>query len=68
MVEYNRKLQRDLARTVWSATERSWYKTEDGVITNNWSGTTTLYWWRTRKADLGLYHQRKRVCEGDSAG
>jgi hypothetical protein len=22
------------------------------VITNNWSGRTTQYWWRTRKPDF----------------
>ena len=30
----------------------SWYKNADGRITNNWSGTTIRYWWKTRRADL----------------
>ena len=36
---YNRKLQAELAQTVWgdAACGRSWYKTEDGKITQNWS-------------------------------
>jgi len=58
MDTYNARLQRELARTVWSETERSWYKTAAGVITNNWSGSTIRYWWKTRHADLGLYRQR----------
>lgn len=56
MDAYNVRLQRELSRTVWTATG-SWYKTEDGKITNNWSGSTIRYWWRTRRADLGVYDQ-----------
>jgi cation diffusion facilitator CzcD-associated flavoprotein CzcO len=61
MESYNAKLQQELARTVWSATGKSWYKTSDGKITNNWSGTTARYWWKTRRADLRLYHQIVRA-------
>jgi cation diffusion facilitator CzcD-associated flavoprotein CzcO len=61
----NRRLQAELRRTVWAATDHSWYKTADGRITNNWSGTTTRYWWRTRRADLGLYHT---IAGWESAG
>ena len=60
MAAYNARLQEELERTVWAATGKSWYKTEDGRITNNWSGTTTRYWWRTRRADLSCYHQVAR--------
>ena len=60
MAAYNARLQEELGRTVWAATGKSWYKTEDGRITNNWSGTTTRYWWRTRRADLSCYHQVAR--------
>ncbi len=56
MDAYNVRLQRELSRTVWMATG-SWYKTKDGKITNNWSGSTIRYWWRTRRADLGVYDQ-----------
>jgi cation diffusion facilitator CzcD-associated flavoprotein CzcO len=52
---YNARIQRELARTVWAATPKSWYKTADGTITNNWSGTTLRYWWSTRRADLACY-------------
>ena len=61
MESYNAKLQQELARTVWSVTGKSWYKTSDGKITNNWSGTTLRYWWKTRRADLHLYHQIVRA-------
>jgi len=60
MDDYNARLQRELERSVWAATPQSWYKTADGRITNNWSGTTARYWWRTRKADLRVYEQRPR--------
>jgi len=55
MDAFNRRIQRDLARTVWAATPKSWYKTESGLITNNWSGTTTRYWWTTRRFDRESY-------------
>jgi cation diffusion facilitator CzcD-associated flavoprotein CzcO len=55
MDSYNRQLQEELGRTAWAVTGRSWYKTEKGKITNNWSGTTLRYWWKTRKVKLGVY-------------
>jgi cation diffusion facilitator CzcD-associated flavoprotein CzcO len=60
MEAWNRRLRQELDGTVWAATGRSWYKTESGLITNNWSGSTTRYWWRTRRADLGVYLQTPR--------
>jgi len=61
MESFDTRVQRELQRTVWAATGKSWYKTEDGRITNNWSGSTIRYWWETRNADLSLYHQRVRA-------
>jgi cation diffusion facilitator CzcD-associated flavoprotein CzcO len=52
---YNAELTRMLDQSVWAKTGKSWYKRADGRITNNWSGTTIAYWWRTRTIDLGLY-------------
>jgi len=52
MAAYNRRLQRDLARTTWAAGCESWYKTAAGRITNNWSGLTLAYWWRTLAPEL----------------
>ena len=54
---FNRKLQHDLARTAWARTPSSWYKTASGKITNNWSGPTVEYWWRTRKVDWRDYRE-----------
>jgi cation diffusion facilitator CzcD-associated flavoprotein CzcO len=61
MEAYDERLQSELSRTVWAATSHSWYKTADGRITNNWSGTTVRYWWRTRHADLGVYERARRA-------
>ncbi len=61
MEDYNRRLQAELRRTVWAATDHSWYKRADGRITNNWSGTTTRYWWRTRRVDLDRYELVPRI-------
>ena len=55
MAAYNARIERELARTVWAATEKSWYKTASGRITNNWSGTTARYWWTTRRFDHAQY-------------
>ena len=54
---FNRKLQRDLARTAWARTPKSWYKDASGKITNNWPGTTIAYWWRTRRPRFGDYRE-----------
>ena len=62
---YNERLQRELAGTVWAATGKSWYKTDDGTITNNWSGPTIRYWWKTLRADLHDYHVAPRGAEED---
>lgn len=54
---FNEKLHEELSHTAWAKTDQSWYKTASGRITNNWSGTTTRYWWRTRRPDFGDYRQ-----------
>ena len=48
MAQSNAELQEALARTTWAGDCHSWYKTNGGKITNNWSGRTTSYWWRMR--------------------
>jgi hypothetical protein len=40
---------------VWAKVGRSWYKNAAGRITNNWSGSTIEYWWKTRALDLSKY-------------
>ncbi len=52
---FNRALQAELQQTAWAKTDHSWYKRSDGTITNNWSGTTTRYWWRTRRPDFDAF-------------
>jgi hypothetical protein len=47
---FNEKLQRDLAKTVWSTGGcRSWYLDEHGVNRSLWSGFTWEYWLATRR-------------------
>jgi cation diffusion facilitator CzcD-associated flavoprotein CzcO len=58
---YNVRLQEELAKTAWAATGKSWYKTAAGEITNNWSGSTAEYWWRTRRFDRGAYRGATRT-------
>jgi len=61
MEAFDESTQQELAKTVWAATPRSWYKNAAGRITNNWSGSTTRYWWRTRKVDLADFELRLRA-------
>ncbi|HYC55038.1 MAG TPA: NAD(P)/FAD-dependent oxidoreductase [Candidatus Binatia bacterium] len=61
MEAYNRRLQERLSRTAWAAVDKSWYKDSAGHITNNWSGTTTTYWWHTRQANLSDYRTTART-------
>jgi cation diffusion facilitator CzcD-associated flavoprotein CzcO len=67
MRAYNADLQRILERTVWARTAKSWYKRADGRITNNWSGTTAAYWWRTRRVELADYRLQARAAAAPSA-
>lgn len=60
MQAFNRELHRNLADTAWARTPHSWYKTESGKITNNWYGTTTRYWRRTRRPDFDAFRQVRR--------
>jgi cation diffusion facilitator CzcD-associated flavoprotein CzcO len=55
MDDYNRWLQRDLAKSVWAADKQSWYKLADGTITNNWPHSTIRYRRLLRAIDLGEY-------------
>ena len=60
MDAWDARVQQELARTVWAAPDRSWYKTAAGRITNNWSGSTIRYWWKTRRPDLRAWLQGVR--------
>jgi hypothetical protein len=67
MAAYNRQMQAELGETVWADVGKSWYKTASGRITNNWSRTTTSYWWRTRRVDLGAYALEPRTRTEETA-
>jgi cation diffusion facilitator CzcD-associated flavoprotein CzcO len=58
--EFDARVQQELAHTVWATTGKSWYKTEAGRITNNWSRSTISYWWNTRHADFRKYLRLSR--------
>ncbi|MDJ1182479.1 flavin-containing monooxygenase [Roseofilum casamattae] len=49
--EFNEKLQESAEKTVWMNNCSSWYKNEDGKLTNNWPYSSVRYWFATRKAD-----------------
>jgi cation diffusion facilitator CzcD-associated flavoprotein CzcO len=68
MEAYDARVQAELAKTVWAATPRSWYKTEAGRITNNWSGSTVRYWWTTRRFDRAAYRATARAAAKAPAG
>ncbi|MBB5785053.1 flavin-containing monooxygenase [Nonomuraea jabiensis] len=43
MAAWRGRLDAAMARMVWGGGCRSWYKTAEGRVTNNWPGPTTLY-------------------------
>ena len=53
--EFNRQLQRRLARTVWASGCRSWYLDANGRNVTLWPGFTVEYWFRTRRFRLTDY-------------
>ena len=53
---YNEEVQAALADTVWAAGCDSWYTTDDGRNTQNWSGRAGSYRRRTRRFDPADYH------------
>ena len=60
MARFNEQLEQQLERSVWSQVENSWYRLQNGRITNNWSGTTLAYWWLTRRPDFQAYREVAR--------
>ncbi len=56
---YNRRIQKRLAKTVWSGDCRSWYKTKDGKNTTLWPGLTIEYRARMASFDGERYEQVK---------
>jgi cation diffusion facilitator CzcD-associated flavoprotein CzcO len=60
MRRFNEKLQRGLARSVWATGCTSWYKTDSGRITNNWSDFALRYWWKTRRPEFSAFEATPR--------
>ena len=53
--EFDRWLQERLSATVWAAGCSSWYKTAEGTIPNNWSGSALSYRKLTRHPDFSNF-------------
>jgi cation diffusion facilitator CzcD-associated flavoprotein CzcO len=49
--EFNKKLQAQMARTVWQSGCKSWYLNANGTNSTIWPDFTFRYWWRTRQPD-----------------
>jgi len=52
---YNERLQARLATTAWAAGCGSWYKTDDGVMPNNWAGNTAEFAKMMKRFDVEAY-------------
>jgi len=52
---YNAALQSRLATTAWAAGCGSWYKTDSGVMPNNWAGTTKDFAQQMKRFDDEAY-------------
>ena len=55
MKRFNEGLQQRLGKSVWATGCTSWYKTDGGKITNNWSDFTIRYWWTMRRPVLSEF-------------
>uniref|UniRef100_A0A0G4F201 L-ornithine N(5)-monooxygenase [NAD(P)H] n=1 Tax=Chromera velia CCMP2878 TaxID=1169474 RepID=A0A0G4F201_9ALVE len=50
---FDTEVQSSLKKSVWSTGCASWYtSSKSGRVVNNWRGTTTGYWWLTRRLNL----------------
>ncbi|MBW8486717.1 flavin-containing monooxygenase [Actinomadura parmotrematis] len=56
---FDRDMQDRLHGTVWEAGCTSWYKTENGKVTNNWPGFTFAYRNATRRPDPRDFHAHR---------
>ena len=54
--DYNRQIQKKLARRVWASGCSSWYLDDKGRNFTLWPDTTTAYYLATRKVRLSDYH------------
>ena len=51
MARYNAEITARLAKSVWAAGCRNWYRAENGRIPTHWPGSTLEYWYRLRYPD-----------------
>lgn len=61
MRRFNEQLQDELRGTSFAGSCNSWYKTKDGRITNNWSGSVEEYKARTARFDQNDYEVLQRT-------
>lgn len=57
--KYYEEIQQRLNKMLWANHENSWYKSENGIITNNWPGRTWEYIRRAKKVNYSDYHVYK---------
>ena len=55
---FDARVQTSLAGTVWAGSCPSWYKTEDGRITNNWSGLASAFALTLARPDQSAWEER----------
>ncbi len=55
LAQFYDRLQADLRGSSWAGNCTSWYKTQDGLVTNNWAGSVEDYKAATGKLDLTHY-------------
>jgi cation diffusion facilitator CzcD-associated flavoprotein CzcO len=58
MERYNRELQRRLIGSAWTAGCNNWYKTTEGLVTNNWPGSVEEYKGQTARIEIDDYDLR----------
>ena len=56
MTDYFEKTQKRLNKMIWASVDKSWYKSADGTIPNNYPGRTMEYMRTTNHVNFDLYH------------
>lgn len=56
MMSYHKSIQDRLQNMAWAQVEKSWYKSENGNLPNNYPGRTMEYMRKTKNVDFGKYN------------
>ena len=65
--QFDASLQRDMERTIWRSSCKSWYQDASGRVFTLWPYTTLRYLWQMRRLELEEYEHLPDVTQGAAA-